>query len=191
MRKNCSKTIAKNNTSFSSNGCSDYHVEDIYMPINNSDIEALTATLRFYLFGIPRVPPDPKDACVKMEPGTATTEENPTHSYLGSRGIWITYVLIIFLFHLLLLSVPFFTVAVAWTLTNVFHDVWEQIDNGQHFTPTKKFLTIVPIVLFFLASFYTKYDKVHFIVNAVALAVAVLPKLPMFHGVRIFGINKW
>ena len=44
---------------------------------------------------------------------------------------------------------------------------------------------------FFLASFYTKYDLVHFVVNAISLMITLVAKLPMFHGVRIFGINKY
>lgn len=68
---------------------------------------------------------------------------------------------------------------------------WEQLDQGKQFTPTKKFLTIVPIVLFFLASFYTKYDKLHFVINAAFCALSVIAKLPAFHGVRFFEINKW
>lgn len=153
-----------------------------------------------------------------MNIGTATSEENPTHSYLGSRGIWITYVLILLITHFMLLTIPFFSVAVAWTLTNVVHCVityfmlhvtkgtpwgtpeqgkartqtqWEQIDFGQQFTPTKKFLTVVPVAIFFLASFYTKYDTTHFCINLIALGFSVIPKLPQLHGVRIFNINKW
>lgn len=68
---------------------------------------------------------------------------------------------------------------------------WEQIDYGKQFTATKKFLTTVPIVLFFLASFYSRYDKYHFILNASVLALNIIPKLPQLHGVRIFGINKY
>ncbi|XP_064613591.1 ORM1-like protein 3 [Liolophura sinensis] len=153
-----------------------------------------------------------------MNVGVAHSELNPTHSYLNSKGIWLTYVLFIYFVHLLLLSVPFITVAVAWTLTNVIHDVsmffmlhitkgtpwetgdqgqsrtetqWEQIDYGQQFTATKKFLTMVPIVLFFLASFYTKYDVLHFVINASCCLLSVIPKLPQLHGVRLFGINKY
>ncbi|CAC5410751.1 ORM1-like protein,ORM1-like protein 2,ORM1-like protein 3,ORM1-like protein 1 [Mytilus coruscus] len=153
-----------------------------------------------------------------MNIGTATSEENPTHVYFGTRGFWITYTIIVLFCHFLLLSMPFFSTALAWTVTCVFHSAftyimlhntkgtpfgtpeqgkartqttWEQIDCGQQFTPTRKFLTIVPIVLFFLASFYTKYDTVHFIFNLGALGLGVIPKLPQLHGVRIFGINKW
>lgn len=153
-----------------------------------------------------------------MNVGVAHSDNNPTHSVYNSKGIWVTYILIIFLAHLLILSVPFFSVAIAWTLTNVLHDVimfimlhvtkgtpwetpdqgdartetqWEQIDYGKQFTATKKFLTTVPIVLFFLASFYSRYDKVHFLINASVLALNIIPKLPQLHGVRIFGINKY
>lgn len=44
---------------------------------------------------------------------------------------------------------------------------------------------------YILASFYTKYDPTHFLVNTCSLLSVLLPKLPQFHGVRIFGINKY
>ncbi|UYV73446.1 ORMDL3 [Cordylochernes scorpioides] len=44
---------------------------------------------------------------------------------------------------------------------------------------------------FFLTSFYTKYDSTHFFVNVGMLMLALIPKLPQFHKVRIFGINKY
>ncbi|KAF6774088.1 hypothetical protein AHF37_06302 [Paragonimus kellicotti] len=69
---------------------------------------------------------------------------------------------------------------------------WEQFDDGEQFSPTKKFLIVVPIVLFLLASFYTEYDPVHCLINASSLIfLALLPKLPQFYRVRIFGINRW
>ncbi|KAH6570854.1 hypothetical protein BASA60_007460 [Batrachochytrium salamandrivorans] len=36
--------------------------------------------------------------------------------------------------------------------------LWEQIDGGAQFTPTKKYLTAVPIILFLLSTHYTHYD---------------------------------
>ena len=63
------------------------------------------------------------DSCGKMNVGVAHSDSNPTHFYFNSKGIWLTYLLLVFGVHLLLLSVPFFSVAVAWTLTNVLHDV--------------------------------------------------------------------
>ncbi|WAQ94902.1 ORML3-like protein, partial [Mya arenaria] len=147
-----------------------------------------------------------------MQVGTASGPENPTSNYFNQRGIWLTYILVISLAHLFILSMPFFSTAVAWTLTNVLHDIsmfiilhvtrgtpyflddqgqarkqtqWEQLDQGKQFTPTKKFLTIVPIVLF-----YTKYEKVHFLINASFCALSVIAKFPYLHGKRFFEINK-
>lgn len=88
---------------------------------------------------------------------------------------------------------------------------WEQIDNGEQYTATRKFLIAVPIVLcvwtyqwawsppylppppcrFVLASFYTAYDPRHSTVNILALLVGVVPKLPQFHKFRLFGFNKY
>ncbi|KAK2839474.1 hypothetical protein Q5P01_013214 [Channa striata] len=109
-------------------------------------------------------------------------------------------------------------VPVVWTLTNVIHNFgmyvfmhavkgtpfetpdqgkarllthWEQLDYGVQFTSSRKFFTISPIILYFLTSFYTKYDTAHFIINTASLLSVLIPKLPQLHGVRIFGINKY
>ncbi len=58
---------------------------------------------------------------------------------------------------------------------------WEQLDHGLQYTPTRKFLTIVPIVLFFLASFYTHYEPVHFILNSVSLAFVLVKNPSKFY----------
>jgi len=145
-------------------------------------------------------------------------EANPNVSWLGSRGMWLTYGIGVTMLHLFLLSVPFLTIPMAWTLTNLIHNTcnfiflhvlkgapwevqdqglssrlthWEQIDYGVQFTVTRKFLTIVPIILFFLVSFYTSYDTNHFVPNFVSMMLVLLPKLPQFHCVRLFGINKY
>ncbi|XP_033639452.1 ORM1-like protein 3 [Asterias rubens] len=143
--------------------------------------------------------------------------ESNFHSWLSSRGMWISYLIGIYALHLFFLCLPFLNVAMVWTLTTVSHSLlmyllfhyikgaiwsdsqgteryltqWEQIDNGDQFTTTRKFLTVVPIIMFFLASFYTKYNTVHFLINCLFTLIIVLPKLPMFHGVRIFNINKY
>lgn len=65
--------------------------------------------------------------------------------------------------------------------------LWEQIDNGAQFTPTKKFLTAVPIVLFLLSTHYTHYDLPTFSVNLVFVLVSLIAKLPSMHRVRLFG----
>lgn len=92
----------------------------------------------------------------------------------------------------------------SWTLTNItymfgsyimFHyvrgvpfefnagafdnlNMWEQIDNGAQYTPAKKFLFAVPIVLFLLSTHYTHYDLAYFIINFLAVLGVIIPKLP-------------
>ncbi|TSP79460.1 ORM1-like protein 2 [Bagarius yarrelli] len=154
----------------------------------------------------------------QMNVGVAHSEVNPNTRVMNSRGIWLTYLLLTVVLHIVLLSIPFLSVPMVWTLTNVIHNLamylflhtvkgtpfetpdqgkarllthWEQMDYGIQFTSSRKFLTISPIVLYILASFYTKYDATHFLINTSSLLSVLLPKLPQFHGVRLFGINKY
>ncbi|KAF3842801.1 hypothetical protein F7725_001650 [Dissostichus mawsoni] len=154
----------------------------------------------------------------RMNVGVAHSEVNPNTRVMNSRGIWLTYALGVGILHIVLLSIPFFSVPVVWTLTNVIHNFgmyvfmhavkgtpfetpdqgkarllthWEQLDYGVQFTSSRKFFTISPIILYFLASFYTKYDTTHFVINTASLLSVLIPKLPQLHGVRIFGINKY
>ncbi|KAJ8251827.1 hypothetical protein GJAV_G00225850 [Gymnothorax javanicus] len=153
-----------------------------------------------------------------MQVGTAHSEVNPNTQVMNSRGIWLSYILGIGLLHLVLLSIPCVSVPVVWTLTNLIHNLcmylllhtvkgtpfetpdqgkarllthWEQMDYGVQFTASRKFLTITPIVMYILTSFYTKYEWLHFILNTLSLLTVLIPKLPQLHGVRIFGINKY
>lgn len=57
-------------------------------------------------------------------------------------------------------------------------NMWEQIDNGDQYTPAKKFLLSVPIVLFLLSTHYTHYDFTYFTINFLAVLAVVVPKLP-------------
>lgn len=101
-------------------------------------------------------------------------------------------------------TIPGFTQETSWTMTNVtymlgsyimFHwvrgvpfdfnagaydnlNMWEQIDNGDQYTPAKKFLLSVPIVLFLVSTHYTHYDVTLFVVNFLATIAVVIPKLP-------------
>ncbi|XP_030386340.1 ORM1-like protein [Scaptodrosophila lebanonensis] len=145
-------------------------------------------------------------------------EPNPNSSWLRARGLWLTYFLGVLGVHLVLLSVPFISIPWAWTVTNLLHNAahlyflhiikgapwlsiendssrrwthWEQIDDGVQMTGTRKFLTAVPIVLFLLTCLYTRNSTEHFIANFISLVVVTLPKLPQFHGVRLFNINKY
>lgn len=57
-------------------------------------------------------------------------------------------------------------------------NMWEQIDNGDQYTPAKKFLLLVPILLFLLSTHYTHYGFVYFMINFLAVLGVVIPKLP-------------
>ncbi|KAL9967103.1 hypothetical protein ACROYT_G025271 [Oculina patagonica] len=144
---------------------------------------------------------------------------NPNESWLESKGTWFTYVLLITIGHLVILSIPFFDTPTAWTLTNTFHNLsmfiflhylkgtpfqtadqgkarrlthWEQLNNGEQFTETRKFFTLVPIFLFMVTSFYTKYDGIHFVFNSLSLlGLSLVPKFPQMYKVRLFGLNKY
>nr|XP_045000514.1 ORM1-like protein 1 [Jaculus jaculus] len=96
-----------------------------------------------------------------MRVGVAHSEVNPNIHVMNSKGMWLTYALGIGLFHIVLLGIPFFSVPVAWTLTNTIHNLgmyvflhavkgtpfettdqgkarllthWEQLGNGEQFT---------------------------------------------------------
>jgi len=58
-----------------------------------------------------------------MNVGVAHSEQNPNTSWLNSKGIWFTYIIFTTTMHLILLSLPFLTTPVAWTLTNVCHNL--------------------------------------------------------------------
>ncbi|GAM18040.1 hypothetical protein SAMD00019534_012150 [Acytostelium subglobosum LB1] len=69
--------------------------------------------------------------------------------------------------------------------------LWEQIDKGQQYTPTRKFFTLVPIVLFMITLNDNGYGGIPFYLNAVPTFILLLAKMPQLHRVRIFGINKY
>ena len=58
-----------------------------------------------------------------MNVGTAHSEVNPNTRVMNSRGIWLSYILGIGLLHVILLSIPFASVPVVWTLTNLIHNL--------------------------------------------------------------------
>ena len=58
-----------------------------------------------------------------MNVGTAHSEVNPNTRVMNSRGMWLSYILGIGLLHVILLSIPFVSVPVVWTLTNLIHNL--------------------------------------------------------------------
>ncbi|XP_010553573.1 PREDICTED: ORM1-like protein 2 isoform X1 [Tarenaya hassleriana] len=66
---------------------------------------------------------------------------------------------------------------------------WEQIDNGKQLTRNRKFLTVIPVVLYLIASHTTNYEHPMLFINTLAVCILVVAKFPHMHKVRIFGIN--
>jgi uncharacterized membrane protein len=119
-------------------------------------------------------------------------------------GAWAVHVVLIILLKIIYDIVPGMSQETSWTLTNIsymlgsyimFHwvrgvpfefnggaydnlNMWEQIDDGAQYTPAKKFLLSVPIVLFLLSTHYTHYDLMYFTINFLAVLGVVIPKLP-------------
>lgn len=120
-------------------------------------------------------------------------------------GAWTIHLVLIVLLKIFYDIIPGVSQETSWTLTNItymvgsyimFHyvrgvpfesnggafdnlNMWEQIDDGAQYTPAKKFLLSVPIVLFLLSTHYTHYDLAYFIINFLAVLAVVIPKLPM------------
>lgn len=59
----------------------------------------------------------------RMNVGVAHSEVNPNTRVMNSRGIWLTYLLLTVVLHIILLSIPFLTVPLVWTLTNIIHNL--------------------------------------------------------------------
>lgn len=57
--------------------------------------------------------------------------------------------------------------------------------------PIYLFPQIPQYLSYALASFYTKCDVAHFLINTASLFSILLPHLPQFHRVHLFGINKY
>ena len=119
-------------------------------------------------------------------------------------GAWMIHVFLIAGLKIFYNIIPGVSQETSWTLTNIsymfgsylmFHyvrgvpfefnagaydnlNMWEQIDNGDQYTPAKKFLLSVPIVLFLLSTHYTHYDLTYFTINFLAVLAVVIPKLP-------------
>jgi hypothetical protein len=123
---------------------------------------------------------------------------------LNLTGAWTIHIVLIIGLKILYDTFPGVSQETSWTLTNIsymlgsyimFHyvrgvpfefnggaydnlNMWEQIDDGAQYTPAKKFLLSVPIVLFLLSTHYTHYDLAYFTINFLAVLAVIVPKLP-------------
>ncbi|KAB2017040.1 hypothetical protein ES319_D08G132700v1 [Gossypium barbadense] len=143
------------------------------------------------------------------------TDLNKNTEWFTYPGVWTAYILIVFFSWLMVLSVFGTSPGIAWTIVHLTHFFvtyhffhwkkgtpfaddqgiyngltwWEQIDNGKQLTPNRKFLTVVPVVLYLIASHTTGYQNSLLFFNTLAVFVLVVAKFPNMHKVRIFGIN--
>eukprot|EP01137_Pigoraptor_chileana_P033497 Opistho-2@24455 len=142
---------------------------------------------------------------------------NPNPTWLSGRGVWATYLLLIATIRVFLGFVPSMSDEASWAVTSILHNTitwiifhltlgvpfetedqgkydtwthWEQIDGGQQFTSTKKFLTSIPIVLFLISTHYSTCDNLLFAVNFLSVAIVLISKLPQLHKVRLFWNNN-
>ena len=128
----------------------------------------------------------------------------PADTSLFHPGAWAIHVICIIGLKLLFDVIPGVSQETSWTLVSIVYmfssylmfpwvrgvpfefnagaydnlNMWEQIDNGDQYTPAKKFLLSVPIVLFLLSTHYTHYDLTYFTINFLAVLGVVIPKLP-------------
>ncbi|CAJ2502586.1 Uu.00g099800.m01.CDS01 [Anthostomella pinea] len=136
---------------------------------------------------------------------------NLNANWVNAKGAWTIHIVLILALKILWDVIPGVSQETSWTLTNIsymfgsyimFHwvrgvpfdfnsgaydnlNMWEQIDDGAQYTPAKKFLLSVPIVLFLLSTHYTHYDLTYFTINFLAVLGVVIPKLPFSHRMRV------
>lgn len=136
---------------------------------------------------------------------------NLNANWVNAKGAWTIHLVLIVTLKIVYDIIPGVSQETSWTLTNIsymfgsyimFHyvrgvpfefnggaydnlNMWEQIDDGAQYTPAKKFLLSVPIVLFLLSTHYTHYDLAYFTINFLAVLGVIIPKLPYSHRMRV------
>ncbi|GAA96464.1 uncharacterized protein L969DRAFT_103410 [Mixia osmundae IAM 14324] len=135
-------------------------------------------------------------------------------SWVDAKGAWLIHIILIAVGKVLVDIVPGIAQDLSWTVVlqgyllitfMMFHWVtgtpfeannsgvadaltlWEQIDDGAQYTPAKKWLTSLPIMLFLVSTHYTRYDRnpALFTLNIVSvLLLGLAPKLPQLHRLR-------
>ncbi|KAF8897861.1 Orm1 type endoplasmic reticulum protein [Infundibulicybe gibba] len=138
---------------------------------------------------------------------------NINANWVNAKGAWLIHVVLIMLGKIIIDTIPGMTQQISWTLVNLFYlalsylmfhwvtgipfendlhggayddlTLWEQIDDGAQYTPAKKWLFSVPIVLFLASTHYTNYNPWVFAMNLSALIFVLIPKLPQLHRQRV------
>lgn len=144
--------------------------------------------------------------------------DNVNAEWVNRKGAWLIHPILILGGKIIIDTIPGMRQEVSWTLVNLFYlslsylmfhyvtgipfqsdlhggayddlTLWEQIDEGAHYTPAKKWLFSVPVILFLASTHYTHYNPWLFAINITALVFVLLPKLPQFHRQRVrFLVN--
>lgn len=136
---------------------------------------------------------------------------NVNATWVEFKGAWIIHIILIVILKFIFNFLSLVNNDWNWTLTNLtynilsyilFHQIkgspfefnggafdnltmWEQIDNGDQYTPAKKFLMSVPITLFLLSTHYSNFNLNLFILNGVSCLCVVVPKLAISHRLRV------
>jgi len=152
---------------------------------------------------------EPPETIEQLSDQTALPNLNA--NWVNNKGAWVIHPVMIAGLKIFYDSIPGVSQEISWTLTNIsymfatylmFHyvqgvpfdfnggaydnlNMWEQMDNGDQYTPSKKFLMSMPIILFLLSTHYTHYDLTYFIINCMAVMSVIIPKLPSFHRMRV------
>ncbi|KAI9093993.1 hypothetical protein K1719_026991 [Acacia pycnantha] len=109
---------------------------------------------------------------------TPPADMNKNTEWFTYPGVWTTYILILFFAWLLVLSIFGCTPGMAWSVVNLGHFA---IDSGKQLTRNRKFLTVVPVVLYLIASHTTDYQHPMLFFNTLAVMVLVVAKFPNMH----------
>ncbi|KAL4432391.1 hypothetical protein ABPG77_001690 [Micractinium sp. CCAP 211/92] len=144
----------------------------------------------------------------------AAVPTNRNTEWLNQKAAWAFYIILILLSWLVIAS--WTDPGLAWTYVHLGHGAityfllhwnkgspiqddqgiydsmtfWEQIDDGVQGTATRKFFTVVPVVLFLLASHATDFRRQPLGLNLLVVVVLTIAKTSRMHRVRIFGINS-
>ncbi|CCM00430.1 uncharacterized protein FIBRA_02462 [Fibroporia radiculosa] len=139
--------------------------------------------------------------------------ENVNAEWVNRKGAWLIHPALIFAGKMVIDTIPGMRQDISWFLVNLvylgfsylmFHWVtgipfqsdqhagvydeltlWEQIDQGAQYTPAKKWLFIVPVLLFLASTHYSEYNPWMFAINLTALIFVLIPKLPQLHRRRV------
>ncbi|GBE79859.1 Uncharacterized protein SCP_0210610 [Sparassis crispa] len=139
--------------------------------------------------------------------------ENVNADWVNSKGAWLMHPVLIFAGKIVVDTIPGMQQEISWFVVNIgylslsylmFHWVtgipfqsdlhggvyddltlWEQIDYGAQYTPAKKWLFCVPVLLFLASTHYTHYNPWFFAINLTGLILVLIPKLPQLHRHRL------